>query len=243
LVLFANAEEVPSDSSLVIAQDSSSLVVQDSSLSVAQDSSSSIVQENSLSIANAKECEQEKTDYQKNLRMVAYLHPMSLFFGAAFNMFMITSTIEKPLSLSNSVIIQPSVWYGSSDGYIADVVEYEDFTRLGVGIGMRRYAVNKGSGFYLQAIASAYYTFAERIQYREKNDNYYGGYGMKSWIIEKGIILGELMLYIGSAHKWQNINIFYEGGLGLGYDGTNVFKIGYINKLATNFNFGIGIPF
>jgi len=241
LALFANAEEIPSDSSLVVVQDSSFMVAQESSSSVAQESSSSIVPESSSSLVV---CEQEKPDYQKNLRMVAYLHPLPLFLGGAYNMLMFTSTIEKPLSLSNSVIIQPTIWYGSSDDYVADVVEYEDFTKLGIGIGIRQYLVNKGSGFYLQAIASVYRTSAERIQYREKSDNHQpNGYEIRTWIIEKGLILTEIMFYIGSAHKWQNINLFYEGGLGLGYDGTNVFKMGYINKLAINFNLGIGIPF
>jgi len=186
--------------------------------------------------------EQEK-DYQKNLRMVAYLHPASLFLGAAYNMFMLTSTIESPLSLSNSVIIQPTIWLGSSNGYIAEVVEYENLARLGMGIGIRQYATDKGSGFYLQAIGSLYYTYAESISHKEDNEGH--GYPLKeitTWKKVRGV-LGELMFYIGSAHKWQNTSFFYEGGLGFGYDGTDTFQIGYINMLVANFNLGIGIPF
>ncbi|MDR2595180.1 MAG: hypothetical protein LBC87_10480 [Fibromonadaceae bacterium] len=237
LVLFANAQEVLPPPAL--SNDSLPLPI-DSSLVVAQESSSSVVQESSSSIANM--CEQEKPDYQKNLRMVAYLNPFQLFYGAAYNMLMFTSTVEKPLSLSRSLIIQPTVWLGSSDEFIADIVEYEDLKRFGGGIGIRQYATDKGSGFYFQAIASAYYTSAKKLQYKEENESYWNDYRIKSWTNVK-CVLGELMLYIGSAHKWQNISFFYEGGLGFGYDGTNTFKIGYINKLASNFNFGLGLPF
>jgi len=242
LALFANAQEVPpppalSNDSLPLSTDSSP---SDSSLVVAQKSSSSVAQESSSSIA--KTCEQEKPDYQKNLRMVAYLNPFQLFYGAAYNMLMFTSTVEKPLSLSRSLIIQPTIWLGSSDGFIADVVEYENLKRLGGGIGIRQYATDKGSGFYLQAIAGVYYNSAKSLQYKEENDDYWGNYKIKSWT-EVKCVLGELMLYIGSAHKWQNISFFYEGGLGFGYDGTDTFKMGYINKLAANFNLGLGIPF
>jgi len=195
----------------------------------------------------AKKCgEYNPEDYQKNLRMTAYLHPLSFFYGAAYNMLMFTSTIEKPLNLSKSVIIQPTVWLGSSDGYIGDIVEYEKLTRLGGGIGIRQYAVNKGQGFYLQAIASAYYISANGISHKEGDgDEDYGRYPrdkITTWANVKSV-LGELMLYVGSAHKWQNLNFFFEGGFGLGYDGTDTFKMGYINKLAANFNLGLGIPF
>jgi len=252
LALFANAQETPSplsNDSLPLPGDSSLAITRDSSLAVA-----------SLPIAKASEQEKagEKAgekkipqkcdeytpeDYQKNLRVVAYLHPFQLFFGAAYNMLMFSSTIEKPLNLSNSVIIQPTVWLGSSDGYIADVVEYEKLKRAGGGIGIRRYLVDKGYGFYLQAIASAYYISAESISYKENNEDY-DWYSSKitTWTKVKGVI-GELMFYVGSAHKWQNISFFYEGGLGFGYDGTDTFQMGYINRLAANFNLGIGIPF
>jgi len=187
--------------------------------------------------------EQEK-DYQENLRTVAYLHPASLFLGAAYNMFMLTSTIESPLSLSNSIIIQPTIWLGSSNGYIAEVVEYENLRRLGIGMGIRQYATDKGSGFYLQAMASAYYTYAESISYKEnyEGSSSYPLKGITTWKKVRGV-LGEFMLYIGSAHKWQNTSFFYEGGLGFGYDGTDTFQIGYINMLVANFNLGIGMPF
>ena len=237
LALLANAQEGLPPSAL--SNDSLPLPI-DSSLVVAQESSSSVVPESSSSIANI--CEQKKIDYQKNLRLVAYLNPFQLFYGAAYNMLMFNSTIEKPLSLSRSVVIQPTIWLGSSDGFIANVVEYEDLRKFGGGIGIRQYATDKGSGFYLQVMASAYYTSAKSIQYKEENDDYWDDYKIKSWTDVKSV-LGELMLYIGSAHKWQNISFFYEGGLGFGYDGTDTFKIGYVNKLAANFNLGIGMPF
>jgi hypothetical protein len=169
-------------------------------------------------LANAQE-----PDYQKNLRSVAYLHPVPLFFGAAHDMFMFNSTYEIPLNLSNSVVIQPAVWLGSSDELYP---EYEKLIRVGSGIGLRRYATDKGYGFYLQAVASAYYVSAEKIERWEK--------------VRGGV--GELMLYVGSAHKWQNVGFFYEFGMGFGYDGTKTRQYGYINSLATSFNLGLGIP-
>jgi len=199
-----------------------------------------------LSNDSLQTCEQEKPDYQKNLRTVAYLHPTSLFLGAAYNMFLFTSTIENPLSLGNSIIIQPTMWFGSSDLYIAELVNYENLRRLGMGIGIRQYATDKGSGFYLQAMAGAYYTYAESISIKEYNGdedkNKYPLNKITTWRKVRSV-LSEVMLYIGSAHKWQNVSFFYEAGLGFGYDGTDTFKIGYFNKLATNFNLGIGIPF
>jgi uncharacterized membrane protein len=174
-------------------------------------------------LANA----QEKTqDHQKNLRSVVYLHPLPLFFGMACDMFMFNSTFEIPLNLSNSVVIQPAIWLGSSDEEILGI-EYEKLIRVGSGIGLRRYAVDKGYGFYLQIVAGAYYISAEKI-----ND----------WEKVKGAV-GELMLYAGSAHKWQNVSFFYEFGMGFGYDGTETQQMGYINRLATSFNLGVGIPF
>jgi hypothetical protein len=251
LVLFANAQEtpisLPSDSSLAITPDSSLTV---DSLLVAKAGEQEKVEKK----IEEKKVEEEKIpkkcdtynleNYQENLRMVAYLHPLPLFFGAAYNMFMFSSTFEMPLDLSNSVVIQPVIWFGNSDGYIADVVEYEKLKRAGVGIGIRRYASNKGQGFYLQAIASAYYISAESISYKEdywEDDSWYLP-KITTWVKVKGVI-GELMFYIGSTHKWQNISLFYEGGLGFGYDGTDTFQMGYINRLATNFNLGVGIPF
>jgi len=185
--------------------------------------------------------------YQKNLRVVAYLHPMSLFYGAAYNMLMFTATIEKPLSLSNSVIIQPVAWFGSSDGYIYDIVKYEKIKRAGGGIGMRRYMLDKGYGFYLQTVASAYYISADSIFYKKDNwedDGWEDRYSpsIKYWTKVKGLV-GELVFYAGAAHKWQNINLFYEGGLGFGYDWTHSFQMGYLNRLVFNFNVGVGLPF
>jgi len=184
--------------------------------------------------ANAQEA-----PLQNNLRVSAYLHPVSLFYGAAYNMLMFSSTVEVPLNLSNSVIIQPTVWLGSSYGYIGDIVEYEKLKRAGGGIGMRRYFEDKGSGFYLQAVTGVYYVSAESISHKESDEKIPD---ITTWIRVKGWV-GELMLYMGLSRKWQNINLFYEGGLGFGYDGTETFQMGYINRLAANFNIGIGIPF
>jgi len=193
-------------------------------------------------MAPAPQAAEVKEDYQRNLRVAAYLHPFSLFYGAAYNMFMFTSTIEVPLSLANSVIVQPTVWLGSSDGYISDEVEYEKLKRVGTGIGIRRYASDKGQGFYLQALAGLYYLSAESISQKGDENDYNNLFEVTTWTKVKGWI-GELMFYVGLSHKWQNISFFYEGGLGFGYDGTDTYQMGYTNRLAANFNMGIGLPF
>jgi len=171
-------------------------------------------------LANAGE-----PDYQKNLRVVAYWHPAPLFLGAADDLFMLNSTIEVPLNLSSSVVFQPAVWLGSSNGDIFGV-EYEKLIRFGSGVGLRRYVADKGCGFYLQAVASAYYVSAKRIEH---------------WKKVNGAVT-ELMLYAGAAHKWQSVSFFYEGGMGFGYDGTETRQIGYDNRLTIALNIGIGLP-
>jgi len=234
LVFFANAQEVPLPLS------------NDSSLTTAQE-----IKETKVEKKVPEKCDCINLEgYQKNLRPAIYLHPLPLFFGAASNILMFSSTIEIPMNLSNSVIIIPAVWLGNSDGYIQvfDAVEYEKLIRIGSGIGVRRYARDRGQGFYLQAIASAYYISAKSISHKEdpseEDDDYYYNWEPKitTWKKVKGVIC-DLILYIGSTHKWQNIGFFYEGGLGFGYDGTHTYQLGYINKLVASFNLGVGIPF
>ena len=250
--LFTNAQESPQplshDSSLAVppADSSSAIAFLPIAKAIEQEKAESkIVEEKNVSKNNPE-------DYQKNLRVMAYLHPLPLFFGAAYNMLMLSSTIEIPLSLSNSFIIQPTIWAGSSDGYIPvviatndDRVEYKKLKRVGSGVGMRRYVVEKGQGFYLQAIASAYYIHADSISHKKdeyEDDYWYSAPKITTWTKVKGVI-GELMFYVGAAHKWKNISFSYEGGMGFGYDGTDTFQMGYINSLVTNFNLCIGIPF
>ncbi|MDR2582403.1 MAG: hypothetical protein LBC75_02865 [Fibromonadaceae bacterium] len=259
LALFANAEEspipLPSDNSLT----ADSLLATKAS-----------EPEKAEKKAEEKKGKEEKTnkkskpynpeDYQKNLRTMVYLHPLQLFYGAAANMFMFSSTIEKPLNLNNSVVIQPVVWLGSSDGYIPNVnvfnniisfddreekLKYESLVRIGSGIGLRHYILNKAEGFYLQAIVSAYYFSAKSISSKEDDyDDYDYGYTptINIWTKVKGVV-GEFMLYTGMVHKWENLSFLYEIGLGFGYDGTKTRQMGYINSLATNLNINIGMPF
>jgi hypothetical protein len=265
--VFANAQEMP----LPLANDSSLAITPDSSLAVMRESSPPIVQETPLQAAKAITQEPRKMetkpeymeyynmrnnmqmlassekDFQRNLRVGAYLHLFPLAYGAAEDMFMFSATVEVPLSLSNSVTVQPTIWLGSSNGYVLDLVKYEKLKKVGLGIGMRRYARDRGQGFYLQAIVSAYYISAESIESKGEllDDDYYNAryeYDTTTYINVKGMT-GDLIFYIGSTHKWQNIAFFYEGGLGFGYDGTDTYQLGYINSLALNFNVGLGIPF
>jgi hypothetical protein len=247
---------LPSDSSLAITPTpDSSLAVVPASLPVAKASEQEkpkIKAETKTEVI-AMEKREEK-DYQKNLRPVVYLHPMPLFFGAAFDMFMFSSTFEIPLNLNNSVVIQPVVWLGSSDEYIGHInvfnifsddkfgeVEYKKLIRVGSGLGMRHYVLDRSSGFYFQAVASAYFISAESISYKEPEDENWNR-EITTWTKVKGVV-GELMLYTGLAHKWQNLSLSNEIGLGFGYDGTKTQQYGYINSLATNFNICLGIPF
>jgi len=192
--------------------------------------------------------------YEKNLRTAVYLHPLPLFWGAAYDLFMLNSTIEIPLSLSNSMIFQPTVWAGSSDGYvpILEELEYKNLIRAGSGIGIRRYARDRGQGFYLQAMLGIYYLSAKSLSYKEEDsyeeydDDYYyyrtvWDPKVTTWKKVRGVVC-DLVLYAGFAHKWQNINLFYEGGLGFGYDGTRTQQVGYNNKLVLSFNLGLGLP-
>jgi len=241
LALFANAQEVlppPSDSSLVVAPAPVPTPAPEHPPIIRY--SPPMVECPAMAPLPMPVAKEE--DYQKNLRVSAYLHPFSLFWGAAYDMFMFTSTVEVPLSLSNSVIIQPTVWLGSSDGYIDDLVEYEKLRRVGTGIGMRHYAADKGQGFYLQALAGLYYFSAESISEKESEDEYRDFLEITTWTKVKGWV-GELIFYVGASHKWQNISLFYEGGLGFGYDGTDTYQMGYTNRLVANFNLGIGLPF
>jgi len=252
LALFANAEEsspisLPRDSSLTV----------DSLLATKASEPEKVEKK-----IEEKKVEEEKIiktrktynpeDYQKNLRVSAYLSPLALFFGAANNMLMFSSTVEMPMNLRNSVVIQPVVWLGSSDGYIPDFnifdvlsyeqseLEYKGLIRIGSGIGLRNYILNKGIGIYLQAIVSVYYFSAKRISYKERDD--YDYLQPEIWTNVKGVV-GELMLYTGLTRKWENISLLFELGLGFGYDATKTQQMGYINRLATNLNLSIGIPF
>lgn len=262
LALFANAQEfpipLPSDSSLAKIPPDSSLAV-DSLLATKASESASEPAKVEKNVAEGKIPKIRDTsnpeDYQKNLRMAAYLHPLPFIFGAAYDMFMFSATFEVPLSLNNSFIVQPTVWLGSSDGYIPDMakyiyifkegeVEYENLKRAGAGIGLRHYIAQKAQGFYLQVLANAYYVSVESISYKDNNnydDDYYWDKKITTWKKAKGAV-GEFMFYIGSAHKWQSVSLFYEGGVGYGYDGTKTHQIGYSNKLVTTFNLGIGVP-
>jgi len=250
--LFANAQEVPPQE--VPPQEVPPPLPKDSSLAMPPDASPAspntsqpkkIEKKAEEKKASAKRDEFNPEDYQKNLRVMAYFHPIPLFWGAAYNMFMFNSTFEIPLSLRNSVVVQPTAWFGSSDVYMPNMtiflvdngrIKYEKLIRIGSGIGIRHYALDKGQGFYLQSIASAYYFSAKSLSYRTDDD-----FWKENENKVKGMV-GELMFYMGSTHKWQNVGFFYEVGLGFGYDDTKTQQLGYINRLATNFNIGVGIP-
>jgi len=265
LALFANAQEAP----LPLSTDSTLVVVPQENYTpapapvYAPASPMPIYVPAPLQVVSLQKASpppENPQDYQKNLRVVAYLHPIPLFFGAANDFFMFNATIEVPLNLSNAFIIQPAVWLGTSDGFFDNInvfsvladevgeVEYKKLNRFGTSIGMRHYVLNRASGFYLQAVAGAYYFSADSITYREPDyDDYdYGYYSSSSevttWTKVKGMV-AEFMLYTGMAHKWQNISLSYEIGLGFGFDGTDTHQLGYINSLATSFNICLGIPF
>jgi len=245
--LFANAQEQE-----VPPQEEPPPLPKDSSLAVTPDSSASPMPAPASKPEKIEKKAKEKKaeDYQQNLRVMAYFHPLPLFWGAAYNMFMFSSSFEIPLNLRNSIVVQPSVWFGSSDGHIPNItiflidndgseLQYEKLKRVGSGIGIRHYALDKGQGFYLQAMASAYYFSAKSVSSR--TDGGYWDERETVWNKVDGFV-GELMFYLGSTHKWQNVGFFYEVGLGFGYDDTKTQQLGYINRLATNFNIGIGIP-
>ncbi|MCL2100546.1 MAG: hypothetical protein FWH22_02395 [Fibromonadales bacterium] len=182
----------------------------------------------SISHANAQETAKE----QDNTRVSVYLHPFSLIYSPiVYDPLAIYSTVEIPLSLSNSLIVRPSLRYRdrplNERGYLF---------RLGSDIGLRHFWFKKGEGLYLQAAFGAYYN----------NSKIYSSTLGRQF--EKKGLITDLYGYLGYSWKFSGINIFADIGFGFSdFDVDGKPNIDYegtpSNDPHPDFNIGIGIPF
>ena len=173
---------------------------------------------------------------EDNQRISIYLHPFTLIttLAAKEMPLFLYVTGEFPLSGSNSLIVNPSLWTGGNDNI--------DVFKFGSGVGIRRFANGEGSGFYLQLMGSlSYFSFEEKFTvYTEKiTASTSGPYA-------------DILGYIGYSAKYSGISVFFD--FGLGYGGSNIKAKASSNEddlafsltatgLAFDINIGLGIPF
>ena len=189
----------------------------------------------SISYAN----EQEEALEHNNTRVSVYLHPVSLlFFSSAIGLTPIYSTVEVPFSLSNSLIIRPSL-----------LIAKKGIFRLGSDIGFRYYLTGKGEGLYLQGQMGIFYyrrnvytgpTFyhsdADCSEFADCNEDEHELISNPLWL--------DFMGYIGYSLKFSQVSVFIDVGIGA------IFGINTKTKDVSSplfgwpdFNIGIGIPF
>jgi hypothetical protein len=204
-----------------------------------------------ISNANAK---------QNNQKISIYLHPSSFLFGwmgsdidiyptgddiPTSHFYMIYLTVEIPLNLNNSLIIQPSLWYQEGmTGISGRTYYHQDMVkRLGPGIGFRHFI---GDGLYLQAMSSIYYYSIEVEDGGWIKDN--DGIDKYESTYKKGFY-ADLLGYLGYSWKGKIICTFSDIGIGFGYPSNSptrelsaiLFK--KQKPLIHDVNFGIGISF
>jgi len=171
---------------------------------------------------------------EANQRVSVYFHPVSLLttLGVDGLPLMLYLTGEIPLSESNSLIVNPSLFVGSYDNDI-------DYFRIGSGVGLRRFAGDNASGLYLQVMPSfQYMKLSQKIMDVEATAS--------------AVVL-DILGYIGYAAKYSSISIFIDVGLGYAYrnvkgsiedDSEGLFSISAdASGLTFDVNLGIGIPF
>ena len=136
----------------------------------------------------------EQNKIADNKRTSLYLHPIFLIAGLATEdaPLLLYSTIEIPSSLSNSLIIRPSLWY--IPGYNNEI-NLRDAFRFGSDIGIRHFPSGKGEGLYLQAQSGIFYLSADN----------------------KSSLWFDVMGYIGYAKKYSGVRIFIDVGIGIGF--------------------------
>ncbi|MDR2583053.1 MAG: hypothetical protein LBC75_06185 [Fibromonadaceae bacterium] len=176
--------------------------------------------------------ELEEAIEHNNTRVSVYLHPASFLFLKLFDITTIYSTVEIPFSLSNSLIIKPSLLYGN------EIAQERHAFRLGSDIGFRHYPTGKGEGLYLQGQMGIFYY---RSKYNILPSNYFSDSdcdGDCSGSDTKFVWL-DAMAYIGYSKKFSNVSVFTDIGVGAFMKNT---EISYITGLY-DFNIGIGIPF
>ena len=167
---------------------------------------------------------------KNNMKTVIYFHPfltLTSFSIAMDNLvnnwnenppIFLYLTIEKPLSLSNSLIIKPSAWVNVSKISMYKSNYEVDNLRLGCDIGLRNYD-KKGEGFYAQGQVGLFciHNLSEK----------YNNFG------------ADIMGYFGWSWKFSTLSIFFDIGLGCGY-GTNPIVAPKKFTTLADTNFGVG---
>jgi len=184
----------------------------------------------------------EGNEEQNNKKISIYGHPWSFALALATHynsiagadpipFFMIYFTFEIPLNISNSLIIQPSLWYSKSSG--STYIEYDgklidNMFRLGPGIGFRHFVNGKGDGLYLQAMSNIHY-----YSIKELDENLYKSF------------YADLLGYLGYSWKISGLSVFSDIGIGFIYPVNNSIRepiIGFYKKpLTFDINFGMGL--
>ena len=188
-----------------------------------------------ISVANAQEDTvintqeiQNENEIPFDKRVSVYLHPLTLWIiplsyvsGTEYYLY---TTVEVPLSSSNSLIIRPSYWDGTNFVTSALIFgpTYEGI-RLGSDFGFRHYTDEKGKGFYLQGQIGLFHYNERYINRDYINEDY-------MWF--------DIMGYIG--YVWQSKargRLFFGFGLGYANIGGHWYKTGDIN-LGVGFKIG-----
>ncbi|MDR1829285.1 MAG: hypothetical protein LBQ76_00780 [Candidatus Fibromonas sp.] len=191
-------------------------------------------------ISNANAEDSKEQNHQK---ISIYLHPHSFIltwmlhqitiFGTdPIPFYRIYLTFEIPLNLSNSLIIQPSLWYSESPG--STHIEYngkliDKMFRLGPGIGFRHFVSGNGKGLYFQAMSDIHYYSIKELDEISYKKGFYA----------------DLLGYLGYSWKFSRLSIFSDIGVGIIYPVNNSSReviIGLYKKpLTFDINFGIGL--
>jgi hypothetical protein len=166
-----------------------------------------------ISHANAQETAIE----QNNTRVSIYLHPVSSYVST-FGLSPIYLTVEVPFSLSNSLIIRPSIFDLNRSK--------RDIFRLGSDIGFRHHLAREGEGLYLQGQMGIFYYERNVINSDGMYDPFPSIHGPL-----KNIWL-DAMGYVGHSFKFSRVSLFIDVGIGIGR-----------SDILLDANFGIGIPF
>jgi len=172
-------------------------------------------------------------DVQKSAVSI-YMHPVT-FFYSILGTDLIFLTVEIPFSLSNSLIIKPSLLNISNhDAYIF---------RLGSDIGFRHHLSGKGEGLYLQGQTGVFYY---------KRTGFIGDKIFSRFFdIPRKCLWLDAMGYVGYSLKFSRVNVFIDTGVGIiiGIDTETgqvkpVKLFGDVGKVfLPDINFGIGISF
>jgi hypothetical protein len=193
-----------------------------------------------ISISHANELE-EAVEHN-NTRVSVYLHPASLCVNL-LDITAIYSTVEIPFSLSNSLIVKPSLFNN-----------YTEF-KLGSDIGFRHYMAGKGEGLYFQGQIGVFY-YKRSVDTRGCGCDLYDTscecssievidiprdycfpvrfYGKSLWL--------DVMGYVGYSWKFSRVSTFIDAGFGSIMGIRTKAKYVYLSGLP-DLNIGVGIPF